>query len=296
MVRPVVIPFVFLQDPAQQHRSRDQNQIGPDDHQDHRPEEPHESGHGLPDPQGDVITGSQNRHAQDAQEPVGLRRFFPGLVRPDQLDGTGEPHLPHRIEINQQEDPGKGDQRHDHRNRGNGKFIPDRAADHLRKTQLRQLGQTDARCQAAAQTDPPGNQGLEKQDPADVPLVHSENAVETELLFASADQRGLGVEQEDQAEEGDDPGPDLHHHRSRPAAGHPFHDSGIPQEMQDVIDGDHQNAGHQERRIQTTVPPHALSGDLRIETRFHFRSPPCASSVSVSLIFWYSCRSVASPL
>ena len=51
----------------------------------------------------------------------------------------------------------------------------------------------------------------------------------------------------------------------------------LPQAMQD--------AGHEIRGIETAAFSHAVGCHLRIKPCLHARSPPCARSVSVSLIF-----------
>ena len=80
------------------------------------------------------------------------------------------------------------------------------AAHQVYQQQLCQLGKENAEKQPSQQGNGADCGAFPKQDARQVPFAHSQNVVEPEFRFSSADQERVGVKQKNKGENGDDPG------------------------------------------------------------------------------------------
>ena len=286
MVRLVVELLVLLENAAEQHRAGDHQQIGSDNHHDHRDKKHHQRRDGVLDFQRDVVRASQNQHAAKPEEPVAARGPVAGAFTAHQGNGIRNPDLQQRVEKEQQEDAAEHRGGLADAGRGDLQREGDVRVHHVHQPQLGQLGERNAGGKSQGQRDGSHNQRLPEQNAPDVPLAHAEHVVKPEFLFPAADQKGMRVKQEDDREDGDDPRAKIQHGLDGASAGHTGDGPAVLQEEDDIIHGHHADAGEQIGQIQALVFPDAVQRQPWVKSGLHFRSPPVAIRVSASETFW----------
>ena len=112
-------------------------------------------------------------------------------------------------------------------------------------------------------------------------LLHAEDVVKPQLLFAPLDEEAVGVVEKDDAENGHHDHAEAHDQNDRLAAG-----QGLAQAdgAEDEEAGHRHDGGQQKGQVKAAVIFDVARRQTQIEA-FHSCSPPVASTVSVSLIF-----------
>ena len=121
-------------------------------------------------------------------------------------------------------------------------------------------------------------------DAHEVAATHAEDIVETELPFAAAQQKGVGIKEEDAGEDRHDPAAQRQNGGGRCSAAHTLQHGIVLEENDDIVHHHHAGAGKQVRHIQPLIFADPRDGKPRIKTEFHYAFSPVASRVRVPLI------------
>lgn len=138
-----------------------------------------------------------------------------------------------------------------------------------------------SRQKSSSDTDDSGEDFLPDEHPSDMPFFHSEDIVKSQFFFAPLDQKTVGIKQKNYGKQRDD-------------------DNTQPQDSPHILPRSQgivgKNAAHiekhrrrchtsqQERDIKFSVFPDIAQRQTQIKIILHNRSPPVASTVSVSEI------------
>ena len=150
---------------------------------------------------------------------------------------------------------------------------------------LRQLGDQYTADQPQRQRDRQRIYFLPQQHARDVALRHAQNVVQAEFAFAAANQERMCVKQEDHGEDHDHNLAHAQHGKRRIAVQCELYRFISGQIRHDVENHRDAHAGEQVRKIHAPVFANAVQRQSGIHALLHRRSPPVASSVSVSEIF-----------
>ena len=148
-----------------------------------------------------------------------------------------------------------------------------------------QFGKQDAARQAAYQGKRQKDERLPDQDTRKVALVHAENVVKAEFLFAPADQKRVGVKKDQQCEHTKHDRAELQDELDLVTAAHIAERTAFGQERNDIEHGDRADTGQNVRDVELFVFADAVPGKPQVKRALHKTSPPVASIVSVSEIF-----------
>ena len=283
---PVVVFFVSLQAAAQRHRAADKQQIGGDDDHDDRRKEPQQRRQRLLDGHRQRVSAAQQHRARRRQHPLGSGRLLPHVLAAQQRDGAHAPQPPQPVQQDQHVDDGEQRRRCQQRADGHRQGVRHLHLQQPHHAQLRQLVQRHAQQQSRRRGHTVGDGGLPQQDAGDVALAHAQYVVQAELPFPAPHQEGVGIEQEQQREHGDDHRAQPQYYGTAAAAGHILQHRRAGQPHEDVEHQHHTAAAQQVRQVQSLVFHHARPGQAGVQRLFHTRSPPDCSIVSVSVMRW----------
>ena len=279
----VVIP-VFLQHPAQRHAARDEQQIGGQDHQDHRHKEQRHGLQRLLNGHCHDVGHRQQHRAQYGHEQIALGGLFAVALAAQQGHGGAAAHLHHGAQQNQQED---GQIDHHCLCHDGGLYRKGKGRLRLHggtQPQLHGEGQPHTDADAHCQRDDGGHHRLNGAQQRQVPLAQAQHMVQAEFPLPPPDQKGVGIVEKQRREHGDHPGAQSQNDVRRAAALHIAQQVAVTQLAHHIVHGHHAHAGQQIRQIQLSVLADTGPGQTDIEA--HWASPPVVSAVSAPEIRW----------
>ena len=182
------------------------------------------------------------------------------------LNGIGFPHLP-QIEKEQQKEHGEKQQyRQDH---GGGLYRQGEIHIKMNDIEQKETGQfiqDHTEEEAAADGDQKGDRRFTEQHAGDMAFFHAQHIVETQLLFAAADQKAVGIKEKDRTEHRHHPGTHPHQHGHVTAAGEVFAEREIAENKEDG-GGDHRS--QQKRKVKAAVFMDVAEGQPQIKGITH---------------------------
>ena len=284
MPRLIVVIPVPLQYPAQRYASGDEQQIGGQNHQDHRDKEQRQRLHRLLNGHRHKVGDPQQHRTQQRHKQVAFRRLFAAILAVQQGDGAPPPHLYQCADQRQQED-GQIDQRRLRHN-----TAPHRKGEfHLRlnggaQAHLHRKGQRHAQNQSRHQRDGRRYQRLDGAQQREMPLAQTQHVVQAELPLPPPDQKGIGVEQKQRREHRNDPAAQPQNNMGRAAALHVPQQVAAAQLAHHIMRHHHAHAGEDIGQVQPLIFPDAVPRQSCVQA--HCASPPVVSAVSAWEIRW----------
>ena len=165
--------------------------------------------------------------------------------------------------------------------------VIDLAVGKVHQPQLRELGEQNAERETDAERERGGDQTLPRYDPGEIALAHAENVIESELMLAPADEKRVGVVQEDGRKNKDHQTAEIEDDAGAVGAfGHQCAGLLRAEKREDIEHHHHADAREQIREEKPFVFAQTVPRKARIESGFHRVSPPPASIVSVSEMRW----------
>ena len=271
MPLPVIEPGIPLQQAAQGHGAGDKQQIGGGDDHQHGGEEPGQGRQRLPDGHSQVVGRPQQQNAQQRQGPIGPGRLLPHRLAAHELDGGGAADPQQRGQQDQQVNGPVQAQGHQQAPRGHPIGHVRLQAHDPHKAQLRQLAQHHAQGQAPQQGQAAGQQRLPAENARNVPLAHAQDVVQSKLPVPAADQKGMGIKQQQQRKHPQHKAAQIQDHLHGAAAGQgSLRQPGQGHKNVEKRHGAY--AGQQVRYVEAAVFPDAVPGQMTVQ--LHARSPP----------------------
>ena len=191
----VVKALVLLQQFQKGRDAGDEQQVGAQNHQQHRHEKVEQRLQGRGDGHRHVVARPQQQGTQHRQNPVGFGLFFSRFPAVEQLDGLGELHLEQVVAQGQQENGPEQDQRGGDSGQRHQKGYGHGSSQHQPQNPEHGPGKDHPQPQAQGQGQDRGEKGFPEQQVGNVPLFHAQNVVKPQLFFPALDDEAVGVKQ-----------------------------------------------------------------------------------------------------
>ena len=285
MIGLVIIALIFLQYPAKGYGTCNEQQISAPDHQQHGAEKHQHGLYGMFDGDCQKVGKSQQDRSDQRHRPVGLRRTLPHILTAQKLYWICHPDLTQCHYQNQTEN----------------NQIPDHCVSHIRGNdphgivhirpqkkvhqQFRQLGKQNPQTQTGGQADTSHHQALPDHDPGEIALVHAQDTVQSKFLFASADQKRMGVEQKADGKHADHHTSKHHEKHNDGTAPHCGHHGTGMQITHNIEHHNHTRGGEQIGNIKFFIFSYARPGQAGIKTHLH-ASPSSPAQACVARGCW----------
>ena len=265
MVQLVIEALVLFQQLQKRRNAGEEQQVRAQNHQHHRHKEQQQGREGVLHRQGQVVPRPQQDGPQYRQHPVGLGLLFAHLPAVEQLDGVRQPHLEDVVAHGEQENGGKQHRRPLQRQGGHKEPEGHRGPQQCPQHQEHHPGEEDAQPNAHHQGQRRQHQRFPEDDVGDVPLFHTQNIVQAQLLFPALHHKAVGVEQEQHREQPNDENAQRQH---RGHAGTAVHGFLVKAQGQGADGVEHQNGprgGEQVGYRHSPVVPQIGQGQLPVK-------------------------------
>ena len=261
----VVKALVLLQQFQKGRDAGDEQQVGAQNHQQHRHEKVEQRLQGRGDGHRHVVARPQQQGTQHRQNPVGFGLFFSRFPAVEQLDGLGELYLEQVVAQGQQENGPEQDQRGGDSGQRHQKGYGHGSSQHQPQNPEHGPGKDHPQPQAQGQGQDRGEKGFPEQQVGNVPLFHAQNVVKPQLLFPALDDEAVGVKQKQHRKQGDDKLAQAEHGSHGGAPVHGFLVNAPDQSADGVKHKDDPRRGEQVGQVDPAVVFQVGKGQLPVE-------------------------------